>query len=262
METYQTQPKIAVQRLIKRYGTLTVLDGVDLAVGAGELVTLLGASGSGKSTIFNIIAGLDTPTDGTILFDGLLLTPHQPDRRKRVAYMPQRDALFAWRTILDNTILGLEVQGGVSKAEARQRARALFPLFGLSGFENEYPFALSGGMRQRAALLRTVLTGRDVLLLDEPFGALDALTRSALQGWLLDIQVRLRLTILFVTHDVEEALLLSDRVYVLSPRPATVRLVQEVALPRPRPPELTTDPAFVALKRRMLSALREMEVVQ
>jgi ABC-type nitrate/sulfonate/bicarbonate transport system ATPase subunit len=172
------------------------------------------------------------------------------------ALMPQRDALLPWRSVLDNTILGLEV-AGVGRAAARERARALLPHFGLAGFEEYYPAALSGGMRQRAAFLRTVLAEREVLLLDEPFGALDALTRRSMQEWLLDLWDDLGRTILLVTHDVEEALLLADRVAVMTARPGRIKRVEPVRLPRPRHAEMISEPAFVAQKMELLAALHD-----
>jgi ABC-type nitrate/sulfonate/bicarbonate transport system ATPase subunit len=242
--------KVVLQGLYKNYGPLPVLQDINLTVKPGEFVTLIGPSGCGKSTIFNILAGLEQAGAGKVLLDG-----RPVDRAGEVAFMPQRDALLPWRTILDNVILGMELRG-VPKKEARQRALAQFEAFGLKGFEKNYPFQLSGGMRQRAALLRTILLDREVLLLDEPFGALDALTRASLQEWLLRLQSQLKRTILFITHDVEEAILLSDRVYVLTPRPASVNLVEEINLPRPRPTEITTTPEFVELKARLLAALK------
>ncbi len=243
---------LEVQGLYKEYANLPVLRDINLLVAPGEFVSLIGPSGCGKSTIFNILMGLEQTDRGEVRLGQTTL----PAAFDQFAYMPQRDTLLPWRTILDNAILGLELQG-VQKRTARAQALELFSSFGLSGFEQSFPFELSGGMRQRAALLRTVLTQRPILLLDEPFGALDALTRGSLQQWLLDLQARLRRSILFITHDVEEALLLSDRIYVLSQRPASVRLVQSVAFPRPHRAELVTTPEFVALKARLLRALRD-----
>jgi ABC-type nitrate/sulfonate/bicarbonate transport system ATPase subunit len=168
--------------------------------------------------------------------------------------MPQRDLLMPWRTILDNTILGLEV-AGAGRAEARRQALELFPAFGLSGFERRRPGELSGGMRQRAALLRTFLAGREVILLDEPFGALDSLTRAGMQQWLAEVWEQHRKTILLITHDVDEALFLSDRVYVLSPQPGRVVLSLEVDRPRPRAYELITSEPFVERKQLLLERL-------
>ena len=250
-ETTNPLGRLEIEDVSRHFGNLAVLDNISLTVEPGEFVSLIGPSGAGKSTLFNLLAGLDRADSGQLRLGGQLLAGQSP----QFAYMPQRDGLLAWRTILDNTVLGLELQG-VKRKEARQQARELFPAFGLAGFEQNYPFELSGGMRQRAALLRTVLTGRPLLLLDEPFGALDALTRAGLQEWLLDLQSRLRRTILFITHDVEEALLLSDRIVVLSERPATVKLDLPVTLPRPRSLEQTTTPEFVALKSRLLAALK------
>lgn len=232
-------------------GPITALDGVDVAVGAREFVSIVGPSGCGKSTLFNLLAGLDEPSDGRIVLDGATDGPLLGE----VGYMPQADLLMPWRTVLDNAALPLRLSG-VAKGEARERAVAEFPRFGLSGFERAWPAEISDGMRQRVALLRTFLAGREVLLLDEPFGALDALTRQAMQQWLLEIWEADRKTILFVTHDVEEALLLSDRVYVLSRRPGRVELELDVDVPRPRSIETTTTPEFVAMKQRLLEPLR------
>lgn len=204
------------------------LDNISFAALPGEFITVIGPSGSGKSTLFNLITGLAQPDSGEIVVEGGVKR-----RAGRVGYMPQRDLLLPWRTVLNNVILGPELDGR-SKSEARRRARDLMPLFGLEGFENAFPDTLSGGMRQRAALLRTFLTDRDVLLLDEPFGALDALTRRELQRWLLDVWEQFRKTILFITHDVEEAVFLADRVLVFSARPGRIVKELHVDLPRPR----------------------------
>jgi ABC-type nitrate/sulfonate/bicarbonate transport system ATPase subunit len=245
-----TQGRITLNGIYKRYNDLEVLRDLNLAINEGEFVTLIGPSGSGKSTIFNILAGLETADSGEIKVEGFNFPP-----KKLFSYMPQRDSLLPWRNILDNVILGQELQG-VSKKQARAAALAELPFFGLEGFEKNFPSELSGGMRQRAALLRTVLTQRPVLLLDEPFGALDAITRAQLQEWLGNLKQRLNRTILFVTHDVEEALLLSDRVYVLSPRPARIVLEQPVDLDRSGPGELVITHRFIELKARLLNALK------
>ena len=209
--------RLRVRGVGKRYGSLQVLDGLELDVRPGEFAAVVGPSGAGKSTLFNLVAGLEKPTEGAILVDG-----EAPRTRSgRVAHMPQRDLLYPWRTVLDNTALGLEAEG-VRRAEARRRAAELFVPFGLDGFQGSYPGQLSGGMRQRAALLRTVVLGRPLLLLDEPFGALDSLTRTEMQHWLAGMQERYRWTVVLVTHDIREAVLLADTVHVLSPRPARV----------------------------------------
>jgi ABC-type nitrate/sulfonate/bicarbonate transport system ATPase subunit len=250
--------KLRIEGLSKTYRgagggeNVTALKDVGIEIGAGEFVSIVGPSGCGKSTLFNIIAGLIRPSGGKVLLDG-----RQPDELLgSVGYMPQRDCLMPWRTVLDNTTLGLELSG-VRKKEAHKKALAEFERFGLAGFEKHWPAKLSGGMKQRAALLRTFLAGRDVMLLDEPFGALDALTRANMQQWLLDVWQEDRKTILFVTHDVEEAIYLSDRVYVMSGRPGRVSLCVDVTLPRPRKAEITMSPEFLVLKQKLLRPLEE-----
>ncbi len=250
------QPKIELERVCIDFptsqGPLPVLREVDLYAREGEFVTLIGPSGCGKSTLLNVISGLEEPSSGAIRFDG----KPAGHRIGAVAYMPQKDLLMPWRSILDNTILALEIQG-IPRSDARKRALALFELFGLHGFENAYPATLSGGMRQRAAFLRTVLADREIMLLDEPFGALDALTRSSMQEWLLHLWGSLHKTILFITHDVDEAVLLSDRVYVLTARPGRVKLVLDVDLPRPREYRMVTSDRFIQMKSELLGAILE-----
>ena len=252
------QAKLTIQGLSKTYRgaggaeNVTALRDVGIEIGDGEFVSIVGPSGCGKSTLFNIIAGLVKPSSGRVLLDG-----SQPDDLLgRVGYMPQRDLLMPWRTVLDNTTLGLELNG-MKKKEAHKVALGEFARFGLAGFEKQWPAKLSGGMKQRAALLRTFLAGRDLMLLDEPFGALDALTRAQMQEWLLDVWQEDRKTILFVTHDVEEAIYLSDRVYVMSGRPGRVSLSVDVHLARPRPPEVMMEPEFLELKQRLLRPLED-----
>jgi ABC-type nitrate/sulfonate/bicarbonate transport system ATPase subunit len=251
--------RLTLDGLVKAYGdrlpgrggtALPVLDGVSLTVAPGELVALVGPSGCGKSTLFDVVAGLERPDAGRVLVDGTEAT----GRTDAFAYMPQQDLLFPWRSVLDNTTLGLEV-AGVRRRAARERARPLFAEFGLDGFEGARPDELSGGMRQRAALLRTVVQERPVLLLDEPFGALDALTRTEMQLWLSRMHTRFAWTVVLVTHDVREAVLLADRVVVLAPRPTSVRRVVGVDLPRPRDLSVLTDPRFAAAEAELLGAL-------
>ena len=234
---------LELKDISRAFGDRQVLDGVSFDVEPGEFVSLIGPSGAGKSTLFNIIAGLDKPDSGEVVFDGT------------TAYMPQKDLLFPWRTIEANAALGLEVQG-VPKKEARARAREWFPQFGLDGFEDALPFQLSGGMRQRAALLRTVVQEKSTLLLDEPFGALDSLTRNDLQNWLQGMWAEHDWTALLITHDVREAILLSDRIVVLNPRPTSVREIIDVNLPRPRGTEVLSSPEFGELERRILEHLQ------
>ena len=226
---------LEVESVDKVYGQgdneVVALSSVSLTVADGEFAALVGPSGCGKTTLLNLIAGLDDVDAGRILVDGA--SPRAEERLKRFGYMPQQDMLFPWRTVLENVSLGLEVQG-MNRADARARAAEMFPQFGLGGFEHRRPHELSGGMRQRASFLRTYLLGRPFLLLDEPFGALDAITRGQLQTWLAETWNRIGGSGLLVTHDPHEAVALSDRVYVMSPRPGRITNVIEVDLPRPR----------------------------
>lgn len=252
-------PLLQLDNLWKRFGDgqqqVIAVSGVNLTVNEGEFVTLVGPSGCGKSTLFNMIAGLlDPDSDGAILFKGQ--SQRDGELLGKVSFMPQRDLLLPWRTIMDNAILALECEG-VPRKEARKRAEALFPSFGLSGFEQSYPHQLSGGMRQRVALMRTFLFQRDLMLLDEPFGALDALTRTLMQRWLLKLWEQHRRTVLFITHDIDEAIFLGSKVVVMSARPGTIKCVEQIDLPRPRTPEMVTSAEFIAIKKRLLEAIEE-----
>ncbi len=233
---------------------LQVLDGVDVAVDANEFVSVIGPSGSGKSTLFNIIAGLVAPDSGRVLVDGNDVT----GRSGHVGYQMQKDLLLGWRTVLENVVLGPELARR-PRAQAIARAHELMRRFGLDGFENFYPAALSGGMRQRAALMRTILCDKQVWLLDEPFGALDALTRADLHEWLLGIWREFRRTIVLITHDPEEAVFLSDRIYVTTSRPLRIKGVIEVDLPRPRDQEILASAEFTRIRRDVLRLVREGE---
>ncbi|GCE22516.1 ABC transporter ATP-binding protein [Dictyobacter kobayashii] len=226
------------------------LTPIDLTVARGEFVSLIGPSGCGKSTLFNIIAGVDEPTTGTLAIDG----DWDGERAGRVGYMPQQPLLLPWRTVEENILLGLDIRR-LPRKEALQQAHDVLKRFSLHDFAESYPTALSGGMRQRIALLRTVLFNSSFLLLDEPFGALDALTRITLQMWLLDLLQTYHSSVLFITHDVREAILLSDRIYVLSARPASVLRVVDIDLPRPRRQEMLTEAASIQLERELLSLL-------
>jgi ABC-type nitrate/sulfonate/bicarbonate transport system ATPase subunit len=248
-------PLLGLKNIVKRFGEVTAVDGVDVDIGRGEFVTLVGPSGCGKSTLFNIVAGLLEPDPGgeirlggeRVGVGGLL---------GKVSFMPQRDLLFPWRTVLDNAVLPNEIEGK-PRAESLAKARTMCVEFGLKGFEDKYPQQLSGGMRQRVALMRTFMFERDLMLLDEPFGALDSLTRSLMQRWLLEIWEHHRRTVLFITHDIDEALYLGDRVVVMTARPGRIKLQLPVTLPRPREPALLTSAEFTALKRRLLDAIEE-----
>jgi ABC-type nitrate/sulfonate/bicarbonate transport system ATPase subunit len=223
---------------------------VSLDVGEGVFVALIGPSGCGKSTILRVLAGLLRPTQGVARIAGVDVT----GRPGGAAFMPQGSLLLPWRRVRDNATLGAQI-AGISRREAYARAEPLFTRFGLAGFEDSWPSQLSGGMRQRLALLRTFLTPKPVLLLDEPLGALDAITRRSMQGWLQDVWQSDGRTVLLVTHDVEEALILADSIYVLSPRPGEIVDRFDVPLPRPRTTQDTTAAAFIALKARVLAAL-------
>ena len=236
-EAPATEP-LHISGVTRRYRQVTALDHVDLRVRRDEVVAVVGPSGCGKSTLLELIAGLQEPDEGTV-------------RAAEASYMPQRDLLLPWRTALANAALALECQG-VPRSEARRRAEPLFERFGLAEFEDARPAELSGGMRQRVAFLRTLLPGRQVLLLDEPFGSLDSITRASMQRWLADALSQEPRTVVLVTHDVDEAVFLADRVVVLSPRPGRVVADIEVDLAGPRD---VTSPEFGAMKRRALEAL-------
>lgn len=223
---------------------------VTLAVPAGAFVSIIGPSGCGKSTLFNIIAGLLPPSNGQVRIDGEDIT----GCIGRVGYMLQKDLLLPWRTVLDNVILGMEIRG-VPAAESRAKALPYLQRYGLGGFEHRFPRVLSGGMRQRAALLRTLLIDTDVILLDEPFGALDAQTKQHMQEWLLQIWADFGKTVIFVTHDVDEAIYLSDQVFVMGTRPGRVIEQIEVGLDRPRPRSVSALPRFIALKQHCMDLL-------
>ena len=230
-------------------GGIPVLDDVSMHVAQGEFVSILGPSGCGKSSLLRLLTGALTPGRGEIRLDGAPLGRNP----RAFAFMPQRDALMPWRRIIDNVILGLEVQG-MDQDAARAKVLPLFSAFGLAGFEHHYPAQLSGGMRQRAALMRTSVQDRPVQLLDEPFGALDALTRAEMQRWLESRWQGARWTTVLVTHDVREAVALSDRIYVLSPRPA--RIIAEFEVPDRRPRlGRTLSPEAVRLEAELLDTL-------
>lgn len=252
-------PKIRVKNVSKQYDiggkSIRTLDNVNLSIDSGEFVTLVGPSGCGKSTLFNILAGLVAPGNNAELFIDGELRPAD-HLLGQVAFMPQRDMLMPWRTVLDNAIVAAEIDG-MAKRVARERARQSIDRFGLRGFEDHYPNQLSGGMRQRVALMRTFMFDRDIMLLDEPFGALDALTRMLMQRWLLEVWEGAKRTVLFITHDIDEAIYLGDRVMVMSARPGHIKFEEKVPLPRPRSPDVVTRPEFIDLKRRLLSVIED-----
>jgi ABC-type nitrate/sulfonate/bicarbonate transport system ATPase subunit len=234
-------------------GRLAVIEDVDIALKPDEFISIIGPSGCGKSTLFNMIAGLEVPDSGAINLDDRDII----GRPGHVTYMMQRDFLLPWRTVLENVTLGPEI-AGKPLAQARTTARALLRRFGLEGFEDFYPAALSGGMRQRAALLRTILCERPVILLDEPFGALDALTRASMHEWLLGIQREFHHAMILITHDPDEAVYLSDRVYVSTPRPMRIAGVIDINLPGARQHDVTLTVEFAEHKREVLTLLHAM----
>lgn len=246
--------KLNLQKIDATYTSgeeqLPVLNNVSLYVKSGEFVSVLGPSGSGKSTILKIAAGLLKPDRGQVLFDNR----HVNGKPQLVGYMPQQDLLFPWKTLKQNAALPLLARKW-TKSKAFARVEELLPVFGLKGFANYYPHQLSGGMRQRAALLRTMLIESDLMLLDEPFGALDALTRGNLQDWLLEIWERFKRSVLFVTHSIDEAIYLSDRVYVITERPGKIAIEQKIELKRPRSKSVLTTSLFSSYKQILIDAL-------
>ncbi|MDI6102530.1 ABC transporter ATP-binding protein [Actinoplanes sp. NEAU-A12] len=236
---------LTVRGLSHAFGDLSVLSDVSLDVAPGEFVSIVGPSGSGKSTLFHLIGGLITPSAGEISVDG------QAARRGLIGYMPQQPALMPWRTIEANVVLAQEIRGKADKPAAREWLARV----GLDGFAKSYPHQLSGGMQQRVAFLRALLSDQPLLCLDEPFSALDAMTRIEMHRWLLDIWEANRRAVLFVTHNIEEALLLSDTVYVFSRRPATILEKITVPFGRPRRDAVVDDPAFVKLRRHLTDLL-------
>lgn len=242
---------LEVKNVTFSYDSVTnILQDVSLTLHDGELVSLLGVSGAGKTTLFNVIAGLNRPQQGQVLLNGADVTG-QPGK---VSYMLQNDMLLPYRTVIDNVALPLIIKG-VKKKEARQTADKYFERFGIEGTQNQYPAALSGGMRQRAALLRTYLFSADVALLDEPFSALDTITKSAMQRWYLEVMDNIKLSTVFITHDVDEAILLSDRIYLLGGKPATLTHEITISEPKPRRRDFTLTEEFLRYKRKIIELI-------
>jgi putative hydroxymethylpyrimidine transport system ATP-binding protein len=232
-----------------------LFEALDFDIRPGEFVSVLAASGKGKTTLFRLLAGLLVPQSGTIAIGAAGDSAEVATKLGKIGYMPQRDCLMPWRTVLDNAALGLEL-GGTTKRDARSQVLALLPGLGLEGTEHKYPHELSGGMRQRVSFLRSLLRGGELFLLDEPFSALDAMTRVGMQEWLLQVWEQHRKTILFITHDIDEALLLSDRVLVAAVKsPVSTFSELVINLSRPRTYEIVMDEAFIALKRQLLELI-------
>lgn len=241
---------LKVENISKSFDGEEIIRSISLELKEGEIVSLLGVSGGRKTTLFNIIAGLSLPDGGSVFLNGEEIT----GKPGNVSYMLQKDLLLPYRTIIDNVALPLFIRG-IKKGEARTRASAYFEEFGLAGTERKYPSQLSGGMRQRAALLRTYLFSEKVALLDEPFSALDMLTKSAVHQWYLDIMEKIRLSTLFITHDIDEAILLSDRIYLLTGKPG--RLTKELVIeePKPRRKDFPLSEQFLSYKKEIISHL-------
>ena len=234
---------------------MLALQDIDLSVAQREFVAILGPSGCGKSTLLNMVAGFERPTRGTVQVAGEEVAAPSPSR----CVVFQEPALFPWLTVIDNVVFGPKTRGQAA-ADYRPRAAQIIEQVGLSGFEASYPAELSGGMRQRVGIARVLIMEPQVLLMDEPFGALDAQTRTLMQELLLSLWERQQQTVLFVTHDIEEALLLADRVCVMTARPGRIKKNLLVRMPRPRAIELTTSPEFNALRRDVLDLIREESV--
>ena len=242
--------KIKIVNISKRYVELDVIKDISISVGSNEIISILGPSGCGKSTLLNIIAGLEEPSSGDVLIDG----ENFIGKSGRVSYMHQKDLLLPWKNILDNVSIPLVLQGS-SWEEARSEASKFLGDFGIQGFEKVFPNKLSGGMRQRAALLRTYLFKSDVMLLDEPFASLDAITKRKMHLWLIDLFSIYKSSIIFITHDIDEAIFLSDKVYILSERPAEIIMEVAINLERPRNNKTFSNSRYIELKEKILNIL-------
>ena len=241
---------LTADNISKTYGENQVLKDINISLGAGELVSILGVSGVGKTTLFNVLSGLILPDTGRVTLKGEDVT----GQTGRLSYMQQKDLLLEHKTVLDNTALPL-ILSGMKKTAARDMAADYFDQFGLHGTENKYPSQLSGGMRQRAAFLRTYLCGCPVALLDEPFSALDTHTKRAMEEWYLGVMDEIKLSTLFITHDVDEAVLISDRIYIMSGRPAEISAKIAISEPKPRTGEFMLSDVFIQYKREITSRI-------
>lgn len=246
--TFSPKNKLSLEHISKQFDDTYAIDDVSLHVNEGEFVSIIGPSGCGKSTLLNMVAGLKQPDKGHIYIDGIL----SHERVGQVSYMYQKDLLLPWLRIEDNVTLSRKIKG-IPKKVARQEASELFEAFGLSGFEQKYPYQLSGGMRQRAALLRTYLDAKSIILMDEPFGGLDAITKMRMQDWLLALQAKLNITILFVTHDIEEAIYLSHRIYLMTDRPSVIKEEIHVNLPQLRTRDHLAAKEIISMKHHIMS---------
>ena len=231
--------------------TTPVIENVNLTLQKGELVCLLGVSGGGKTTLFNVIAGLNVPQKGSVLLNGEDIT----GKTGKISYMLQKDMLLPFRTVVDNVALPLILKG-MPKRKAREKASAMFEQFGIEGTQKKYPAELSGGMRQRAALLRTYMFSSEAALLDEPFSALDTITKSEMHRWYLDVMERIKLSAIFITHDVDEAIFLSDRIYLLGGKPGTITDEIVISEPKPRRKDFNLTEEFLRYKRQIVSKIQ------
>ncbi len=241
---------LSIEKVSKSFEGELILKDVSMELREGELVSILGVSGSGKTTLFNLISGLIQPDEGKIILEEEDVT----GRTGKVSYMLQKDLLLPHKTILDNAALPLVLKG-MSKKDAREKASMLIEEFGLAGTEKKYPAQLSGGMRQRVALLRTYLFSEKVALLDEPFSALDMLTKQSMHSWYLDVMQKIKLSTIFVTHDIDEAITLSDRIYLITGKPGTITKEIIIDVPHPRPKDFNLTTEFLSYKKEIVSSL-------
>lgn len=241
---------LRAENITKKYGEKTIIENVNLELNRGEIVSLLGVSGAGKTTLFHVLSGLIEPEEGSVCLEDENIT----NKPGKISYMLQKDLLFSHKKIIDNVSLPLVIRG-MKKEEARRKADPYFEEFGLQGTQMQYPCQLSGGMRQRAALLRTYLSSNGVALLDEPFSALDTITKSSIHKWYLDVMQHIDLSTLFITHDIDEAILLSDRIYILKGNPG--RITDEIVIreKKPRAEDFNLTDAFMDYKREIIGKL-------
>ncbi|MGN1419864.1 MAG: ABC transporter ATP-binding protein [Acutalibacteraceae bacterium] len=242
---------LKTQGISKSFDGKVIIDDISVHLDEGEIVCLLGVSGSGKTTLFNVISGLYKPDSGKVYLSEKDIT----GKPGEISYMLQKDLLLPYYSVLDNVCLPLVIKNGMKKKQARLKASPLFETFGLEGTQKKYPSQLSGGMRQRAALLRTYLSSNGVALLDEPFSALDTITKSAIHEWYLDIMQKINLSTLFITHDIDEAILLSDRIYIMSGTPGTITDEIVISEKKPRTNEFTMTTQFIEYKRQIINSL-------
>lgn len=242
--------KLETKNLSMSFDGVRIIDDISIYVGSGELVSLLGLSGSGKTTLFNCIAGIYRPAEGSVIMDGRDIT----GETGHLAYMLQKDLLLQYYTIEDNVALPLVIRGR-SRKEARAAVQEYFPEFGLEGYQKKYPSQLSGGMRQRAALLRTYMFSESMALLDEPFSALDAITKSSIHEWYLEIMEKIDLSTIFITHDIDEAILLSDRIYIMQGRPGRIEGEIHIDPPRRDRAGFELTPEFLAYKKQIVGII-------